>query len=89
MVYSGKFKTVDIFSQFQACYSGFTQEQFMLDMLTLNLFRHIQVYVKLWLIKASIFRHIHKVTFLVSFIKKYFPKFSYIPVDSGIFKILA
>ena len=29
MVYSGIFRTVDIFSQFQARYSGFTQEQFM------------------------------------------------------------
>ena len=29
MAYSGIFRTVDIFSQFQARYSGFTQEQFM------------------------------------------------------------
>ena len=29
MVYSGIFRTVDISSQFQARYSGFTQEQFM------------------------------------------------------------
>ena len=29
MAYSGIFRTVDIFSQFQARYSGITQEQFM------------------------------------------------------------
>ena len=29
MAYSGIFKTVDTFSQFQARYSGITQEQFM------------------------------------------------------------
>ena len=29
MVYSGIFRTVDIFKQFQARYSGVTQEQFM------------------------------------------------------------
>ena len=30
MVYSGIFRTIDLFSQFQARYSGITQEQFML-----------------------------------------------------------
>ena len=29
MAYSGIFRTADIFSQFQAHYSGITQEQFM------------------------------------------------------------
>ena len=29
MVYSGIFGTIDIFSQFQARYSGITQEEFM------------------------------------------------------------
>ena len=29
MAYSDTFRTVDIFSQFQARYSGITQEQFM------------------------------------------------------------
>ena len=29
MAYSGIFRTVDIFSHFQARYSGITQEQFM------------------------------------------------------------
>ena len=37
MVYSDIFRTIGIFSQFQARYSGITQEQFMLNMLTLNL----------------------------------------------------
>ena len=50
MVYSGIFGNIDIFSQFQARYSGITHDQFMLNMLTLNLIRQIQVYLKLWLI---------------------------------------
>ena len=29
VAHSGIFRTVDIFSQFQACYSGITLEQFM------------------------------------------------------------
>ena len=29
MVYSGIFRTIDTFSQFQARYSGITQDQFM------------------------------------------------------------
>ena len=37
MVYSAIFRTIDVFSQFQTHYSGTTQEQFMLNMLTLNL----------------------------------------------------
>ena len=36
VVYSGIFRTIDIFSQFQARNSGTTQEQFMINMLTLN-----------------------------------------------------
>ena len=47
MVYSGIFRAIDLFGQFQARYSGITQEQFMLFR---TLFRQIQVYLELWLI---------------------------------------
>ena len=50
MVYSGIFRTIDIFSKFQARYSGIAQDQFMLIM---NLFRQIQVYLEI-----GLFRHI-------------------------------
>ena len=41
MAYPGIFRTVDIFSQFQARYSGFTQEQFMHILNLLGRFRYI------------------------------------------------
>ena len=47
MVYSGIFRTGDIFSQFEALYSGITQEQFMIFW---TLFSQIQAYLELWLI---------------------------------------
>ena len=47
MAYSGIFRTIDIFSQFQARYSGITQEQFMH---ILNLIYAVQANLELWLI---------------------------------------
>ena len=47
MAYSGIFRTIDIFSQFQARYSGITQEQFMH---ILNLIYAVQTNLELWLI---------------------------------------
>ena len=44
MAYSGMFRIVDIFSQFQALCSGITQEQFM------HALNFIQAYLELWLI---------------------------------------
>ena len=56
-------------------------------------YRQIQAYLELWLIQASnfsrIFRHIHKVTFLITLNEEYLPRFGHISVDSGIFRILA
>ena len=47
MAYSGIFGTIDIFSQFQARYSGITQKQFMH---ILNLIYAVQANLELWLI---------------------------------------
>ena len=61
MNYSGIFRTIDIFSQFQARYSGIIQEEFMH---ILNLFWQTQAYLELCLIYARnvsrIFRHFTK-----------------------------
>ena len=38
---------------------------------------------------VTIFRQIHKVTFLITLMEQYYPTFGHISVDSGIFKILA
>ena len=47
MDYSGIYRAIDIFSQFQARYSGITLEEFMH---ILNLFRQIQAYLEFWFI---------------------------------------
>ena len=53
------------------------------------LFRQIQRYLAIWLIQAinvsRIFRHIHKVTYIETYLRT----FSHISADSGIFSILA
>ena len=83
IVYSGMFKTIVIFSQFQGRCSSFTQEQFMHIQI---LFWQIQVYLELWIIYARnvshILTHVNKVIFLVKFIDKYLPTFRHISVDS-------
>ena len=51
MAYSGILRTVNIFSQFQASYSGITQEQFIMYVLNYSgRFRHIQ--------NSCLFRHV-------------------------------
>ena len=52
-------------------------------------FRYIQKFGLFGHVNVSrIFRHIHKVTFLVTHIEEYLPMFGHISVDSGIFSVL-
>ena len=50
-----------------------------------TLFRQIQAYLEVWLALASnissIFRHIHKVTLLVTLVEEYLPIFAHISAD--------
>ena len=82
MAYSGIFKTIDIFSQFQARYSGITQEQFMLILNFIQadsgIFRtlaylgtHIQAYSQSYIL-GYIYRGI------LSHIRVYFSRFRHI-----------
>ena len=50
MAYSHIFRTIDIFSQFKARYSGITQEQFMHILNLTGKFRHI--------LKFDLFRYV-------------------------------
>ena len=63
--YSSKFRTVDMFSQFQAHSSGITQEQFMHILNLLGRFIQIHAYLELLFTSARnvlrTFRHIDKV----------------------------
>ena len=82
MVYSGIFRTIDLFSQFQARFSGITQEQFMLILnfvqANSGIFRTlaylgtpIQVYSQSYIL-GYIYRGI------ISHIREYFSRFRHI-----------
>ena len=86
--YSSMFRTVDIFSQFQAHSSGITQEQFMHNLNLLGRFIQIHAYLELLFTSARnvlcTFMHIDKGLH----IEKYLPIFKHISADSRIFGIL-
>ena len=82
MVYSGIFRTIDLFSQFQARYSGITQEQFMFILNVIwadsGIFRtlaylgtHIQVYSQ-----SYVLRYNHRG--ILSHIRVYLSRFRHI-----------
>ena len=86
--YSSKFRTVDMFSQFQAHSSGITQEQFMHILNLLGRLIQIHAYLELLFTSARnvlrTFRHIDKGLH----IEKYLPTFRDISANSRIFGIL-
>ena len=82
--YSSMFRTVDIFSQFQAHSSGITQEQFMHNLNLLGRYAYLELLFTSARNVLCTFMHIDKGLH----IEKYLPIFKHISADSRIFGIL-